>query len=658
MLGPAYQGFPTGLGLQDPVARILEIAGESLQRRDFVLHQEDGLAAPPHRSGGNGGESHFDIGRHRQEDGEDAAFPQPGIDLDPALMLLEDAVDRRQSQAGSLADFLGGKERLENPLHRMLVHAAAGIGHREPDEAPRPPFGILREIGGMELDPVGDDGEPASLRHGVPGIDRQVHHHLLHHAAVGPNGRQILARQEFGRDLLADQAMEHLQEILDHAVELDRPDVEDRAAAEHEELLGQGGGPFRVGGDFPQVGPDRLVEGGMILEHGEPDHHRAEDIVEIVGDAAGQLPDCFHFLRLTQPPFQPPLFGDVDSHQADDLDLAVRVENGKFRDGEADVPSVQFSFQLLDHGKALPHHLAIAFFDDVDPAGGIADLASPFPGRLAEQFLAGTSDDFLEGGAQQQGTALDIAQPDEDGGIIEKGLELAESPVPLLLDPQQLLLRFQELVLLVDDQALPRRRQNDHNRGSQVDHLVDRVLEMVIADDHRHAGRHHQDQGVKALQAKGPPLIDRAAGGSIAPFSRTGSAKQGGEGKPVTEERSVQSLAAQGPQIPLDPAVGESSHAEERPHGSEAEPDPPRHHRQQSDAEGGQVEDRVEHGDDILQYRGMLPFGQVEGQNQGQRHDRQAGHVEVGRPPLPLAQSLQQNRKEAGHQERRQAEIE
>ena len=42
------------------------------------------------------------------------AFSLGAIDGDPAPVLPDDSVDNGEAQAGALADFLGGKKRLEN----------------------------------------------------------------------------------------------------------------------------------------------------------------------------------------------------------------------------------------------------------------------------------------------------------------------------------------------------------------------------------------------------------------------------------------------------------------------------------------------------------------------------------------------------------------
>ena len=64
------------------------------------------------------------------------ALAEPAGDLDPALVLLDDAIDRRQPEAGALADFLGGEERLEDPRQMFRRNARAGVAHRQTNKLP------------------------------------------------------------------------------------------------------------------------------------------------------------------------------------------------------------------------------------------------------------------------------------------------------------------------------------------------------------------------------------------------------------------------------------------------------------------------------------------------------------------------------------------
>ena len=62
-----------------------------------------------------------------QVDLEGRSLARLAVDIDEAVVLLDDAVDRGQPQAGALAHLLGGEERLEELCQRLLVHAAAVV---------------------------------------------------------------------------------------------------------------------------------------------------------------------------------------------------------------------------------------------------------------------------------------------------------------------------------------------------------------------------------------------------------------------------------------------------------------------------------------------------------------------------------------------------
>ena len=62
-----------------------------------------------------------------QVDLEGRSLARFAVDVDEAVVLLDDAVDRGQAQAGALAHLLGGEERLEDVVQGLLVHAAAVV---------------------------------------------------------------------------------------------------------------------------------------------------------------------------------------------------------------------------------------------------------------------------------------------------------------------------------------------------------------------------------------------------------------------------------------------------------------------------------------------------------------------------------------------------
>ena len=71
-----------------------------------------------------------------QVDLEGRPLPRLAVHVDEAVVLFDDAVNRRQPQAGALADFLGGEEGLEELCQRLFVHAAAVVADRQQDVPP------------------------------------------------------------------------------------------------------------------------------------------------------------------------------------------------------------------------------------------------------------------------------------------------------------------------------------------------------------------------------------------------------------------------------------------------------------------------------------------------------------------------------------------
>ena len=119
--------------------------------RVLVLNQEDCALSGSRmfRDGGGGNRTCFcvEAGEVQREGRPLAGF---AADRDRPAALLDDPVDHRQAEAGSLSEFLSGEERLEDQRARALVHADAGIGDGErdvgawPDTPVGPPMATSR----------------------------------------------------------------------------------------------------------------------------------------------------------------------------------------------------------------------------------------------------------------------------------------------------------------------------------------------------------------------------------------------------------------------------------------------------------------------------------------------------------------------------------
>ena len=101
---------------------------------------------PPRRSASAGGaDFSSDVpGQSRQIDAEGRPVTDFAIDVDPALMLLDDAEDGRQPKAGAFADRFGGEERFKNLRQNFRWNAAAVVAHAQAHKRTGPRLDGLR----------------------------------------------------------------------------------------------------------------------------------------------------------------------------------------------------------------------------------------------------------------------------------------------------------------------------------------------------------------------------------------------------------------------------------------------------------------------------------------------------------------------------------
>jgi hypothetical protein len=156
----------------------------------------------------------------RQEHPERCAHANRRLDLDPAVVLINDAMDRRQVQASALTQLFGGEEPLENPLQRSLIHAMTGVDHGEAGEVAGPRLEVVADIPGLQAQPVRAQFEPPAPGHRLASVEAQVHYHLFQHACVGLYPDRLRGWVEDHVNVLARQPPQHPRQALDHLVEI------------------------------------------------------------------------------------------------------------------------------------------------------------------------------------------------------------------------------------------------------------------------------------------------------------------------------------------------------------------------------------------------------------------------------------------------------
>ena len=166
---------------------------------------------------------------------------------------------------------------------------------------------------------VGAQLELAAAGHGVAGIDRQIHDHLLELRNVDPHRPQIAAVHHLQRDLFADQPAQQHVEIGQHLAEIEHLRPHRLLAREGQQMPHQARRPVGILLDLHDVLERRVGRLVGIEQEIGRHHDGGQHIVEIVGDAAGELADQLHFLRLRDLGFELALRRGLE-----------RVDDGRF----------------------------------------------------------------------------------------------------------------------------------------------------------------------------------------------------------------------------------------------------------------------------------------------------------------------------------------
>ena len=98
----------------------------------------------------------------------------------------------------------------------------------------------------------------------------------------------------------ADEATQHRVDLADAGVEREHARLEHLTSAERQQLAGQAGGPLARVADLLDVSPDRIVGAELLQDQIAVAQDAGEQVVEVVGDPARQLPDGLHLLRVAQ----------------------------------------------------------------------------------------------------------------------------------------------------------------------------------------------------------------------------------------------------------------------------------------------------------------------------------------------------------------------
>ncbi len=329
---------------------------------------------------------------------------------------------------------------------RGLVHAAAGVGQGQQDVTARPDLGAQPCVRLIESDVGRLNGQPAAARHGVARVDGQVHQHLFDLAGIGADAPQVRSQDGGNRDVFAQETTQHLLDADDDGVEVEDLGRQHLLAAEGQELARQRRRSLPGLAHLFQQRSHAVLgrEGGQQRVTVAKDDR--QQIVEIVGHAAGESADRLHLLGLQKLRFQPTTRADVmeDQHGAAQTAAVVADGGGRVLDGTLRaVAGDQGRVVGQAHDDALaqgPEHRVLdrlprPFVDDGKhfrqrPAERLMIEPRQRPGDIVEEGdapLAVGDDDAVADAGQRDAEALALG-PEGIGGALSLPQVAADEP--------------------------------------------------------------------------------------------------------------------------------------------------------------------------------------------------------------------------------------
>ncbi len=245
-------------------------------------------------------------------------------------MLADDAVHRGQPQARTLADILGGEERLEEMLLHLGAHALAGVGDFE--DRPRSALGLVRPRR------THHHLHAAATRHRILRVHRQIHHHLLDLHGIRQDVARIGIDAEADVDILADGTAQDALDVGPHRPPRPGAGRQHLLAAECQELTHQH--PCPVGGGMHL---DEALAAPFVMTRFSEDQldvaqHRRQQVVEVVGDASRQPAYALQLLCLAELLLEPSPVGDVPQHDGEQAGAIDHHLRGGHLGGELPPP--------------------------------------------------------------------------------------------------------------------------------------------------------------------------------------------------------------------------------------------------------------------------------------------------------------------------------
>ena len=219
-------------------------------------------------------------------------------DRDRAADLPDNPIDGRKTESSTLAFRLGSEKRIEDAMLDLFRDPHSGITDPQQHILPERNPGKSRRVGFVRFHIRRPDAQRSAARHGVPGVHRQIHQHLVHLVRVRHNGpaRGIGLCDQF--DIFPNQALQHGVVLSDQLMRIHRSGLDHLFAAECQQLTGEIHRTLARPANLLHPLPRRVLLLVLTKQQIAVTVDYRQQVVEIVGHPTGQPADAFQLLRL------------------------------------------------------------------------------------------------------------------------------------------------------------------------------------------------------------------------------------------------------------------------------------------------------------------------------------------------------------------------
>ena len=124
-------------------------------------------------------------------------------------------------------------------IQRRLIHPCASVADTQTHEMPGASLRVALHVSVVDFCRKRADNQPSAFQHRVAPVDCQVRDKLLHHTQVSQHRRQVRRVIALQRDLLSQEAVQHLCDIANNFVQVEDFRLHHLPAAEGQQLPGQ-----------------------------------------------------------------------------------------------------------------------------------------------------------------------------------------------------------------------------------------------------------------------------------------------------------------------------------------------------------------------------------------------------------------------------------